>query len=305
MPELPEVQTTVSGLIQRMKGHTITSVWTDYNSPFHKGKENIKNPLYFKQFKKTVVGSKVTDVSRRAKNILIHLNNNMTILIHMKMTGHVMYGSYTYNSKNNEWAAKDEGPLTDPFNRFIHLVFTLSNGKEVVLSDMRKFAKVMYLPTNEVELSKDIKKIGPEPLDPAFTAHDLQLRLLKKPNGKIKTVLMDQEIIAGIGNIYSDEILWEVGLHPETRVKDVPDSSFKKIWAAMRKILEKSLKLGGDSMSDYRNIDGEKGGFHPHHKAYRQHGKKCTYKGCVGTIRRKVVAGRSAHYCDCHQLLTK
>jgi len=305
MPELPEVQTTVSGLQKYMKGHTIKEVWTDYNSPFHVGKDNIKNPLYFKKFTKQIVGQKVIDVSRRAKNILIHLSNEHTILIHMKMTGHVMVGNYVFDSKKKEWVSQDAGPLRDPFNRFIHLVFTLSNGKNIVLSDMRKFAKVMYLPTRDIAHLAELKKLGPEPLEKNFSLEDFKTRLSKKPTGKIKTTLMDQEIIAGIGNIYSDEILWVAGVNPEERVENIPAKNLALMYDAMKEILQRSIKLGGDSMSDYRNIEGEKGGFHPYHNAYRQHGKACTRKNCGGTIRRKVVATRSAHYCDVHQALFK
>jgi formamidopyrimidine-DNA glycosylase len=111
MPELPEVQTTVSGLNRVATGLVITDVWTEYNSPYYHGKDSIKDPEYFKYFKKTIKNSKITSVTRRAKNILIHLSNGHTILIHMKMTGHVMYGNY--NRK-------------DPFNQYIRLIFYLS-----------------------------------------------------------------------------------------------------------------------------------------------------------------------------------
>ncbi len=276
MPELPEVQTTVNGFNKYMKGQTITDVWTNYNSPSHIGKDTIKNPVFFKQFKKKVTGAKVVSAERRAKNILIHLDNDTTILIHMKMTGHVLYGTYAYDSKKDAWSALDKGPLQDPFNRFIHLVFTISNKKHIVLSDMRKFAKVTLISNEELAKSADFKKLGPEPLDPRFSATILATQLKRKPTGKIKTVLMDQHILSGIGNIYSDEILWYAHVHPEKRIRDLTQKEFTKLYEGTISILTKSLSLGGDSMSDYRNIEGEKGGFHPHHNAYRQHGKKCT-----------------------------
>lgn len=302
MPELPEVQTTVNGLLRHMKGQTVTGVWTDYNSPFHIGKHNIKNPLFFKKFKKIIVGAQVSNVERRAKNIWIHLSNNHTIIIHMKMTGHLLYGMYEYSKKDNVWFPAEDGPLKDPFNRFIHVVFSLSNGKHVALSDMRKFAKVTVIETGKLHETTDVKKLGPEPLSPQFTASLLKERLLKRPNGKIKTVLMDQNIVAGIGNIYSDEILWYACVHPERKTKDINSQEVEKIYEGTLEILKKSINLGGDSMSDYRNVDGEMGGFHPHHNAYRQHGKKCTYKNCKGTIIRRKIGGRSAHFCDTHQI---
>src|SRR3989344_4741272 len=141
MPELPEVQTTVSGLNRTVVGLKILDVWTNYNSPFHANKDNIKNPKFFREFKKKTIGQKILKAERRAKNILIHLSSNQTILIHMKMTGHLLYGQYKHDKKNDKWAPSVNGPLGDSFNSFIRLVFSLSNGKHLALSDMRRFAK--------------------------------------------------------------------------------------------------------------------------------------------------------------------
>ena len=129
MPELPEVQTTVDGLNKKVKGFKIVDVWTDYNSPFHANKDNIKNPEFFTVFKKRAIGATIKNSSRRAKNILIHLSFDETILIHMKMTGHIMFGEYTLHT-DNVWRPSDNSPtnpLNDPFNKYIRLVFTLEN----------------------------------------------------------------------------------------------------------------------------------------------------------------------------------
>jgi formamidopyrimidine-DNA glycosylase len=125
--------------------------------------------------------------------------------------------------------------------------------------------------------------------------------LREKPKGKIKTVLIDQSVVAGIGNIYSDEILWQAGIHPERKVEKISKTEMKKIWQAMIKILNQSIKMGGDSMSDYRNIYGERGNFQNAHKAYRRAGQKCLKKDCDGKILRKIIGGRSAHFCSVHQ----
>src|ERR1700722_343126 len=116
MPELPEVQTTVDGLNAEVKGLKITDVGTDYKSHFHVGKDNIKNPKYFSEFRKDVVGAKVTKASRQGKNVLIHLSNDRTILVHMKMTGHLMHGAYALDGQT--WKPKvEKGPLLDPYNK--------------------------------------------------------------------------------------------------------------------------------------------------------------------------------------------
>lgn len=290
MPELPEVQTTVSGLDRVLSGLVITDVWTEYNSPYFHGGDTIKDPEYFKYFKKTIKGAKILNVTRRAKNILIHLSNGHTILIHMKMTGHVMYGNY--NRK-------------DPFNRFIRFIITLSNGKTMELCDTRKFAKVTLLPTPTMHETVHLKGIGPEPLEKAFTFSIFKNQINKKETGKIKLVLMDQTIIAGIGNIYADESLWRAGIHPETLVKSVKDIKLKELYKAIKSTLKMGIDFGGDSMSDYRNIDGERGQFQEKHRAYRKTGTKCQKKGCKGIITRMVVGGRGTHYCNVHQVLAK
>lgn len=287
MPELPEVQTTVSGLNRVLSGLVITDVWTEYNSPYFHGGDTIKDPEYFKYFKKTIKGAEILNVTRRAKNILIHLSNGHTILIHMKMTGHVMYGNY--NRK-------------DPFNRFIRFIITLSNGKTMELCDTRKFAKVTLLPTPTMHETVHLKGIGPEPLEKAFTFLIFKNQINKKETGKIKLVLMDQTVIAGIGNIYADESLWRAGIHPETLVKKVNDSKLRELYQAIQLTLKMGIDFGGDSMSDYRNIDGERGQFQEKHRAYRKTGTKCQKKGCKGIITRMVVGGRGTHYCNVHQI---
>ncbi len=300
MPELPEVHTTVIGLNKCVKGLKISDVWSSYNSSFHDGKDNIKNKKYFTHFRDNVIGARFTDATRRGKNILIHLSNQKTILIHMKMTGHLLYGTYYFHK--HEWVAKNPGPLQDPFNKFIRLLFTFSNGKHLAFSDMRKFAKVFLFDTTDVETHSDLKDLGPEPLSLAFTLPKFIERLTARPTGKIKQVLMDQEIIAGIGNIYSDEILWEASVHPESRVSKIPKEQLSAMYKAMKMILKKGIDFGGDSMSDYRNIFGERGDFQHRHNAYRLTGKPCSKKGCDGTIHRLKIGGRNGHFCNKHQI---
>ena len=290
MPELPEVQTTASGLDRVIRGLVITDIWTEYNSPYFHGSDTIKDPKYFKYFKKTIKGAKITHVTRRAKNVLIHLSNSHTILIHMKMTGHVMYGNY--NRK-------------DPFNRFIRLIFYLSNGKTMELCDTRKFAKVTVMPTETMHETVHLKGIGPEPLEKSFTFSVFENQLNKKSQGKIKIALLDQTIIAGIGNIYSDESLWRAGIHPEELVKNISDKKLKALYKAIRTTLSKGIDFGGDSMSDYRNIHGERGEFQEQHRAYRKTGTACSKPKCKGEIVRIVVGGRGTHFCSVHQKLIK
>lgn len=291
MPELPEVQTIVSDLKKVLPGLTIRDVWTDY-------KKMIKSPKSFSGFKKAVVGRRILNVQRRGKNILIDLSGGKTLLIHQKMTGHLLYGSFGY--AQGKWLATKPGPLRDdPQNRFIHLVISLSNGKQLALSDVRKFAKVLIWNTNKLNGLKDIKDIGPDPMAKDFTFKEFK-DILNNTRGKIKEVLMRQEIIAGIGNIYSSEILWEAGVYPFKDILKISEEELRKIYKAVLKVFKIAISARGDSMIDYRDVYGEKGRYQNLHKAYQMEGKKCLRKD-GGVIRRVRKGGRSAFYCPAHQ----
>jgi formamidopyrimidine-DNA glycosylase len=289
------------------KGLVIKDVWTDYNSAYHAGKDNIKDPRFFKKFRQAVIGKKISGVSRRGKNVLIDLDDRETIVVHMKMTGHLLYGQYRkirnpkFENRKTWEPEEKEGPLGDPFNQHIHFVVTFSNGKHLALSDMRKFAKVTLVRSVKAHETSHLKNIGPEPLDKNFTYQVFLARLALRPYGKIKQVLMDQSVIAGIGNIYSDEILWATGVHPESAVLKIPAEIRRSGFRLMKEILSKGIDLGGDSMSDYRNPLGLRGKFQYHHKAYRNTGKPCQKKGCRGTIAKIKMNGRHAHFCPKHQ----
>lgn len=303
MPELPEVHTTVQGLNLRLKNKKIVDVWSDYDSPFHKGKPNIKNVRYFKNFRKSVSGAKFLKAERRGKNILIHLSNGRSVLIHMKMTGHFMHGRYAF--KNNAWRAEKDGPLRDPRNQYIRLVFSLSDRKHLVFSDLRKFGKIFAFPTKELALLPDIARLGPEPLEKSFTRERFKERLARFPSRPIKQTLMDQSVIAGIGNIYSDEMLWASGIHPLSAATKIPKRHLESLYKEMRLALTRGIHFGGDSESDYRNIDGEPGEFQNKHRAYRHDGEACSRRGCDGIIARMRIGGRSAHFCPKHQKIFK
>ncbi len=306
MPELPEVQTTVDGLNKTVKGKVIVDVWTDLavkapSLPHHK--TSTKSQAFFAKFKKTVVGAKILKAERRAKNIFIHLDNKQSIWIHMKMTGHMMYGRYAFDVKTKQWIPdKNEknDALRDPFNKFLHTVFTIQDGKnkkQLVLSDMRKFAKVTMLPTDSID---ETLKVGPEPLTKEFTLELCTSQLMKRPMRAIKEVLLDQKIISGVGNIYSDEALWLAGIHPLRLVQTITKPEMKKLYQSIITVLEKGIDFGGDSTSDYRDINGERGKFQAQHNAYRMTGKPCKKKD-GGIIERIPFHGRGAHFCGVHQ----
>lgn len=311
MPELPEVQTTVNGLNETVRGLTIIDAWSSLPSKSHRKKDEVKNLAFWNHFKKEIIGTKILRAERRGKNILIHLAESKTILIHMKMTGHLMYGKYRAGKKSDgeafhDWPWwSDDTHLQDPYNRFIRLLFKLSNGNSLAFCDSRKFGKVTFFETQELTTTKHLSDVGIDALDPKLNYGTFKKLLMKRASGRVKSVLLDQTLIAGIGNIYSDEMLWESGIHPETQVKNIPETKFKKMFACMVPLLQKGIDFGGDSTSDYRNIYGMPGTFQGKHHAYRKTGKRCERRGCPGVIMRKVVGGRSAHFCSLHQSLTK
>ncbi|MGM0629161.1 MAG: bifunctional DNA-formamidopyrimidine glycosylase/DNA-(apurinic or apyrimidinic site) lyase [Patescibacteria group bacterium] len=308
MPELPEVHTTVELLKKSTTGLKIKDVWSDYDSEYYSGKKNIKDREYFKEFKRAVINKEILNVTRKGKNVLIHLSDDLTILTHMKMTGHFLYGKYNKTTNKEEkrtfgsWAAEEAGPLSeDPFNRFIHLVFTLSNGKHLTLSDARKFATVFAFQNSSPP--KAITDLGPDALDRSFTFSSFLNRLPHASQKNVKQVLLDQKIVSGIGNIYSDELLWRAGVHPESTVSSLNRQSLYGIYDSMKIILREGINLKGDSVSDYRLPNGEKGSYHYNHKVYRRKGEECSYQRCKGEIKRTVIGGRGSYYCDQHQIL--
>jgi len=292
MPELPEVETIVNDLKKVLPGLKIRDVWSDIFDA--------------KKIKKETAGKKILKVERKGKNILIWLSGEKTILVHQKMTGHLLYGKYQKanlkparrQGESQKWISLEPGPLRDPENRFIHLLFFLSNGYQLALCDMRKFARVVILPTKKIP--EEFKKLGLDPFDKNFTFKKFTEILPR--TGRIKTILMNQEIIAGIGNIYSDEILWLAGVHPLKNIQKLSKREIKKIYDSIKPVLKKAIKARGSSYIDYRDALGRKGRYQKMHYAYQMTGTKCK-KRDGGIIQKIKISGRSAHFCPIHQKL--
>lgn len=293
MPELPEVETTIRGLKPKVLNRTFIDVWSDWTKV-------VKRPKDFEQFKKEVKGKKITKIWRRAKNIIFDLSEEYLLLVHQKMTGHLLIGYWEKNG--NTWQPKRKGPLNNPYNRFLHIIFFLDNGQMLALSDVRKFAKVELWKTEDLLNSSEFKNLGPEPLDKSFT-FDKFKKIFKNKKGRVKQVIMNPEFIAGIGNIYSSEALWQAKIHPEKNVAKLSESELKSLYQAIRKVLELGIKLGGESFSDYRKPDGSKGDFDTERKAYKREGQKCSR--CGTKIKRIKFGGRSAFFCPHCQKVDK
>ncbi len=291
MPELPEVETIARELKKQIVGLKITDVWADREKPF-------KQAGGLKKFLKEVKNKKIIDVRRRAKFVIMDLEGPKTIFIHQKISGHLLYGQW--KKINSEWKAIKPGPLRDdPQNKYLRIIFFFNNGYQLALSDLRRFGKVMLISDKDLENLKELKRLGPEPLEINFNQFK---SLFAKKKGRLKPVLMDPFFIAGIGNIYSDEILWDAGYHPLRRVEKLKENDLKKILDSINKTLQKAIKYQGDSMDDYRLPSGEKGHYQEIQNAYQQTGKKCK-KRDGGIIKRIRINSRSAHFCSVHQKL--
>lgn len=280
MPELPEVTIMVNGLKKKVLNRTFVNVWTDTEKLF-------KN-VDFLTFKKLIKNAKIKDVFRKGKIVCFELNNKKLIFIHPKMSGHFLIGKW--KRVGNVWESEKRGDLKDL--RFIHLVFWLNNGLMIAFSDLRKFARIELWDKKERDKAKIIKELGLDALNLTIVQFE---EILKKSQRKIKQILMDQKLIAGIGNIYADEILFEAKIHPFRVGDSLNKKEVKKIYQSIKPILNKAIKLGGSSVSDFYNSEGNKGEFQNELKVYRRQGQKCLI--CQTIIKRQKIAGRSTHFC--------
>jgi len=288
MPELPEVQTIISDLNKKIKGETITDFWSDH-------KKAVKNN--FENFAEGIKGRKILEAKRIGKNILINLSGNKTIYIHLKMTGHLLIK----NKKEKVKSKKDF--FEDRVNQYVHHIFYLGKNKRMEFSDLRKFGKIVLVDTDKVQNLKEIKSLGVDVMSEEFTLKKFQEILNRKSargglaygEKKIRDILMDQNIVSGIGNIYASEILFEARVYPERKAGSLSGGEVKKIFEATKNILEKAIKLRGTSDSDYRDTSGAPGGFQKVLKVYRKAGEKC--QSCDTIIKRIKMGQRSAFVC--------
>ena len=290
MPELPEVQTIVSDLNRKVRREKVIDFWTDWP-------RLIKTPS-LTVFKKKIKGLRIESVERIGKNVVFFLSNNKALLIHQKMTGHLMVGRW--DVKGGRARAAQKGPFGERVNQYIHALFYLENGKMIALSDMRKFARIAFGEREEILKLKDITQLGPDALDPKLTFKEFSERV-KARKKSIKLTLMDPSVVAGIGNIYADEILWSAKIHPLRKANTIKEKELLAIFEFTKKILKKAIRLRGTSTGDYRDTAGEKGMYGKVILAYKRTGAPC--KRCKTPIRRTRAGQRSAHFCPhCQKL---
>ncbi len=287
MPELPEVETVRIGLSKFLPGKTIKHVWHDWPKSFPNA------PADVQQF---AVGAKIVLVARRAKVLLIELDTKYTLLIHLKMTGQLVFVS----NKDRFGAGHPNDSLINNLpDKTTHVVLDFGDSK-LFFNDQRKFGWVKLIPTLEVPNIDFFKKVGPEPLAADFTHTKFIERLRRRQKSNIKSVLLDQTIVAGIGNIYADESLFAACIHPETRVQNITDAQLKVLHKELIDILKLSIEKGGSTDKNYVNAEGKKGSYMSFAKVFRKENTPC--QRCGDIIIKTRVAGRGTHICPTCQV---
>jgi formamidopyrimidine-DNA glycosylase len=296
MPELPEVETVVRDLNRKVKGRTITGVWFDWPKAIKdvskQSRLRVSQPAVTR-FSKDIVGEKIIGAKRKGKNILIYLSSDKLLLIHQKMTGHLLIGKWKIAGKK-VIPLEPKSVIDDPYNGYIHLILNLDDGRMIALSDLRKFAKAILGTRAQIEALPELTDLGPDALSAKLTSQ--RFTDIIRANGRtIKQVLLDPGVVAGIGNIYSDDMLWRAKIHPLRKPSSLSDSEIKQLYRAMREVLSKAVKLRGTSTSDFRDTAGKEGGYTEYRLVYQRENKPCNR--CKTPIKRLKVGGRSAHYC--------
>jgi formamidopyrimidine-DNA glycosylase len=281
MPELPEVEIVRRGLLPALEGQVFARI--DQHRP------DLRFPLPA-DFASRLRARKVERLERRGKYLLAHLSGGQVLLMHLGMTG-----CFTVHAAVNDKASAAQAAHD-------HIVFHMRGGGAVTYNDPRRFGYMLLIPEKELEEHPLLHHLGVEPLSTALTAE----YLAQHARGKrvtLKPFLADQRIIAGLGNIYACEALYRARLSPQRGAATIatksgkPNARAHALVTAIRAVLEDAIKAGGSSLRDYRQANGELGAFQHAFCVYGREGKPCLRKGCGGTVRRRVQAGRSTFYC--------
>lgn len=283
MPELPEVETVRSGLQRLIVGKQIAGVIHDTPKSFPNAEADVQSFM---------LGAKVVKVARRAKVLLIELSSKYTLLTHLKMTGQLVY-----QSPENRWGAghPNDSLLAELPDKTTRVTITFDDGSHLFFNDQRKFGWMKLIPTAEIPNIDFVKKLGPEPLAADFTAADFRARLRRRAGSGIKAVLLDQTVIAGVGNIYADESLWAARIHPLTPVKGISTVKLNRLFKELQAVLRLSIAKGGSTDRNYRDAEGQKGSYLSFAQVFRRDGQPCSR--CDTTIIKIRAAGRGTHLC--------
>jgi formamidopyrimidine-DNA glycosylase len=297
MPELPEVQTIVSGLNHRIIGRKIVKI--QVLEP-----KTIQADI--RQLTDKILEQKISSIWRRAKVMIWDLDNGFSLLFHLKMTGQIILDKLPSDSNNRKSSKKiasrfsgghptksmlAKAKLPDKTTRGI---FDLDDGSKIYFNDQRKFGWIKLMPTSDVMKDSFLATVGPEYSDSSFTQSYL-FGELKKRNTSIKIVLLDQKTIAGLGNIYVDEVLHISKINPASKAVNLNRAQSDVLYSSIKSVLRQATKMGGTSFSNYVDSEGEPGDYLKHARVFRRQGLKCQECGTI--IIKTKVAGRGTHWC--------
>ena len=291
MPELPEVETVRRGLSGLIVGKVFSAVET-HDSP--KSFPNDPNEVA-----SSLIGANVTAVRRRAKVLMIDLSSNYSLVIHLKMTGQLVFRDGTVRFGAGHPNESLVGVLPD---RSTRVSLRFQDGGTLFFNDQRKFGWVKLYPTPEIENIDFMKKVGPEPLEDSFTSTKFIPRVRRHNNTTIKAAILNQTVLAGVGNIYADESLWGAKIHPAQRVRDIADSDLALLLSEIKEVMNLSIEKGGSTDRNYVNAEGKRGSYIDFARVFRREGLMCPRHNDV-VIEKLRVAARGTHICPVCQVV--
>jgi formamidopyrimidine-DNA glycosylase len=292
MPELPEVETVRIGLSELLPGRVIAAVKHDTEKSFPNAPADVDMFL---------LHASVVAVRRRAKVLMIDLSSGYSLVIHLKMTGQLVFVS----SATRFGAGHPNDSLINQLpDKSTRVEFSFVDASTLFFNDQRKFGWVKLIPTVEVPNIDFMQRVGPEPLETSFTATAFAERFTRRKNTTIKAAILDQSVVAGVGNIYADESLWGAKIHPSTLVKNVSRTQFTVLFSELQYVLTLAIQKGGSSNHTYVNAEGKKGSYMDFARVFRREGQTCPRCGHV--IIKLRVAGRGTHICPyCQKISTR
>lgn len=286
MPELPEVETVKRGLGRLIVRKKFADVNHDTPKSFPNAEAEVEAFL---------LGAVVTEVRRRGKAIITDLDSDYSLVTHLKMTGQLVYRD-PQDAANDYGAGHPTASLIGELpDRSTRVVFDFTDQTKLFFNDQRKFGWIKLLPTAEVPNMPFMQKLGPEPLEDGWRVEDFITRIRPRKRSKIKAAILDQSVVAGVGNIYADESLFVARIHPETLVSQLTDEQLADLHAAIRQVMQKSIDEGGSSSRNYVDAKGERGNYLDYAWVYGRTGQPC--RVCGAPIAKIRVAGRGTHYC--------
>jgi len=271
------------GLVKLLPGRKIKSVDFDWPKSFPNAQADVEQFL---------IGAEITAVKRRAKVLIIELSTNYSLVIHLKMTGQLVFRGTGERFGAGHPTGSLVGDLPDRSTR-VNIEF--SDGSRLFFNDQRKFGWLRLMPAPEVMNLDFFRKVGPEPLSSDFTWQAMRERLLRRKNSNVKAALLDQTVLAGVGNIYADEALWGARIHPATLVKNLSPRQFHKLYDELVFVLQLAIEKGGSTDRNYVNAEGKSGSYLNFARVFRREGQACPRCGSI--IEKTRVAGRGTHHC--------